>query len=155
MRDAYHSMACQAVPCLHPGSELVNPVPLRSRTCDLNCCATGPAPGPDFCSLLSGNSTLMIFKWTRGQLAHGHISQLPLQLNGPVTQGSYSLCRDCGEMEHPRVPQSVQSMRQTVRGTPKTLGCKFNLFFFNCQQSFIGHRRTRDVKRDVYKIATL
>ena len=30
--------------CLHPGSEPVNPGPLRSRTCELNCCATGPAP---------------------------------------------------------------------------------------------------------------
>ena len=27
MWDAYNSMACQAVPCLHPGSELVNPGP--------------------------------------------------------------------------------------------------------------------------------
>ena len=36
-------MACQAVPCPHPGFELVNPRPLRSRTCALNCCTTGPA----------------------------------------------------------------------------------------------------------------
>ena len=43
--DAYHSMAfCQAVPCLHPGSESSNPRPLRSRTCELNCCTTRPAP---------------------------------------------------------------------------------------------------------------
>ena len=44
MWDAYHSMACQAVPCLHPVSELANPRPLRSGTCKLNCCAPGPAP---------------------------------------------------------------------------------------------------------------
>ena len=42
-RDAYHSMACQAVPCLHPGSEPVNPG-RQSRTCALNRCASGPAP---------------------------------------------------------------------------------------------------------------
>ena len=34
--DAYHSMAVwQVVPCPHPGSELVNPGPLRSRMCAL------------------------------------------------------------------------------------------------------------------------
>ena len=35
---------CEAVACLHPGSEPVNPRPPRSRTCELNRCATGPAP---------------------------------------------------------------------------------------------------------------
>ena len=44
MWDAYHSMACQTVPCLPPGFEPANPGPLRSGTCELNCCATGPAP---------------------------------------------------------------------------------------------------------------
>ena len=44
MWDAYHSMVCQAVPCVHPGSELANPRPMRSGTCALNLCATGPAP---------------------------------------------------------------------------------------------------------------
>ena len=39
MWDAYHSMACQAVPCLHLGSKPANPG-RRSRTCALNCCAT-------------------------------------------------------------------------------------------------------------------
>ena len=43
MWDAYHSMACQAVPCPHPGSELANPGPQRSRTRTLNRCTTGPA----------------------------------------------------------------------------------------------------------------
>ena len=43
MWDAYHSMACQVVPCWHPGSEPANPGPLRSWTCKLNHCATGPA----------------------------------------------------------------------------------------------------------------
>ena len=38
MWDAYHSMAGQAVPCPHPGSQLP-----RRGTCELNCCATGPA----------------------------------------------------------------------------------------------------------------
>ena len=42
--DAYHSMACQAVPCLHPGSEPVNPGPRRSGMCKLNHCATRLAP---------------------------------------------------------------------------------------------------------------
>ena len=41
--DAYHSMACQVVPCPHSGSELVNPGH-QSRTCALNCCATRPDP---------------------------------------------------------------------------------------------------------------
>ena len=44
MWDAYHSMACQGVPCPNPGSEWANPGPLRSRTCALNCCTTGLAP---------------------------------------------------------------------------------------------------------------
>ena len=42
--DAYHSMACQAVPCPHLGSELGNPGPPRSGMCELYCCTTGPAP---------------------------------------------------------------------------------------------------------------
>uniref|UniRef100_A0A9L0TG69 SEC11 homolog C, signal peptidase complex subunit n=1 Tax=Equus caballus TaxID=9796 RepID=A0A9L0TG69_HORSE len=37
------SMACQVVPCPHPGSELANPGLPRSGTCELNCCATRPA----------------------------------------------------------------------------------------------------------------
>ena len=37
-------MACQAVPCLHPGSKPANPGPPRRGTCALNRCATGPAP---------------------------------------------------------------------------------------------------------------
>ena len=37
-------MACQTVPCPHLGSELANPGLPRSRTCELNCCASGPAP---------------------------------------------------------------------------------------------------------------
>ena len=41
MWDAYHSMACQAVTCPHPGSEPAKPGPPRSRPCELNCCATG------------------------------------------------------------------------------------------------------------------
>ena len=32
------------VPCLHPGSGPANPGPWRSRMCELNCCATRPAP---------------------------------------------------------------------------------------------------------------
>ena len=44
MWDAYHSMACQVVPCPHPGSEPANPRPLRSGTCELNRCAIRPAP---------------------------------------------------------------------------------------------------------------
>uniref|UniRef100_A0A9L0SQ92 Beta-1,4-galactosyltransferase n=1 Tax=Equus caballus TaxID=9796 RepID=A0A9L0SQ92_HORSE len=35
---------CQAVPCPHPGSEPANPGPPRSGTCELNRCATWPAP---------------------------------------------------------------------------------------------------------------
>ena len=35
---------CQVVPCLHLESKLVNPRPLRKRTCELSCCATRPAP---------------------------------------------------------------------------------------------------------------
>ena len=35
---------CQAVPCLHPGSEPAKPRLARSRTCALNHCATGLAP---------------------------------------------------------------------------------------------------------------
>ena len=46
MWDACHSMACQAVPCPHPGSEPANPRPRRCGTCELNCCATGPGPPP-------------------------------------------------------------------------------------------------------------
>ena len=38
VRDAYHSMACQAVPRQHAGSKLVNPGH-RSGMCALNCCS--------------------------------------------------------------------------------------------------------------------
>ena len=38
-----HSMACQVVPCLHPGSKPENPG-RQSGTCELNCCTTRPAP---------------------------------------------------------------------------------------------------------------
>ena len=41
--NAYHSMACQAVPCPHPGSEPRTPGSWRGM-CELNCCATGQAP---------------------------------------------------------------------------------------------------------------
>ena len=33
MWDTYHSMAGQVVPCLHPGSKLANPGPLRWNAC--------------------------------------------------------------------------------------------------------------------------
>ena len=33
MWDDYLSMACQVVPCLHPGSELANPGPLKPNVC--------------------------------------------------------------------------------------------------------------------------
>ncbi|XP_070466703.1 GPN-loop GTPase 2 isoform X1 [Equus przewalskii] len=46
MWDAYHSMACQAVPRPHPGSKPANPGPPRSGMCELNHCTTGPAPLP-------------------------------------------------------------------------------------------------------------
>ena len=51
MWDAYHSMTCQALPCPHQGSEPANLRPLRSRMCELNCCATGPAPKLPFFNL--------------------------------------------------------------------------------------------------------
>lgn len=34
---------------------------------------SGLPVGPNFCSLLCGNSNLAMFNWTRGQLAHGHV----------------------------------------------------------------------------------
>uniref|UniRef100_A0A9L0IML3 TBC1 domain containing kinase n=1 Tax=Equus asinus TaxID=9793 RepID=A0A9L0IML3_EQUAS len=37
-------MACQAVPCRHPGSKPANPGLWGSGTCELNRCATGSAP---------------------------------------------------------------------------------------------------------------
>ena len=49
MWDAYHSMACQAVPCPHLRSEPANPGPPRSGTSALNHCATGPGPAVPFC----------------------------------------------------------------------------------------------------------
>ena len=48
MWDTYHSMACQVVPCMHPGSQLANPGLLRSGTCALNRCSTRPAPGDHY-----------------------------------------------------------------------------------------------------------
>ena len=41
--DTCHSMVCQAVPCMHPGSKLVNSGG-QSGMCALNRCATGLAP---------------------------------------------------------------------------------------------------------------
>ena len=43
MWDAYHSMACQAVPRLHGDANQQTPG-RQSRMCTLNCCATGLAP---------------------------------------------------------------------------------------------------------------
>ena len=71
MWDAYHSMACQAVPCPHPGSEPVNPRPLRSRTCTLNRCATGLAQlyvlKYTFFGLPKDPIFFSIEQWLRGQ----------------------------------------------------------------------------------------
>uniref|UniRef100_A0A9L0IVR0 Large ribosomal subunit protein uL1m n=1 Tax=Equus asinus TaxID=9793 RepID=A0A9L0IVR0_EQUAS len=39
---------CQAIPCLHPGSQPANPRLLRSRMCELNHCTSRPAPTIDF-----------------------------------------------------------------------------------------------------------
>ena len=58
MWDAYHRIACQAVPCLHPGSEPAN-LGLPKRMWELNCCATGPAPQP---SHLNRSSDIKIFE---------------------------------------------------------------------------------------------
>ena len=44
MWDAYHSMACEAVPCPHWGSAPANPGPQRSEMCKVNLCATWLAP---------------------------------------------------------------------------------------------------------------
>ena len=44
LAHSYVCMACQAVPCPHPGFEPVNLRPPRSRTCELNRCATRPNP---------------------------------------------------------------------------------------------------------------
>ena len=42
MQDAYHSMACQVIPCLHLGSEAANPGSWN-RTCKINRCASRSA----------------------------------------------------------------------------------------------------------------
>ena len=64
MWDAYHCMACQAVSCLHLGSEQANPGPPRSRTCKLNYCATRPAPS------LSPNLDLLQKSWNPAPSPH-------------------------------------------------------------------------------------
>ena len=46
--DTFLSMVCQAVPCPHPGSQVAKPGQPRSGTCELNRCATGPAPRINF-----------------------------------------------------------------------------------------------------------
>ena len=43
MWDAYHSMACQAVPCPHLGSE-PRSLGCQRGTCEINCCPSGPSP---------------------------------------------------------------------------------------------------------------
>ena len=69
MWDAYHSMACQAVPCPHPGSEPANPrppkhnvrtEPLRHRASPGSCKFLREGRNPDFyvkapCLLNVGN----------------------------------------------------------------------------------------------------
>ena len=62
MWDAYHGMACQAVPCPHPGSEPMNPGPPRIRTCELNCCATGLAPAICFCSTVLLSTSILLYQ---------------------------------------------------------------------------------------------
>ena len=80
MWDAYHSMTCQAVPCPHPGSELANPEPLRSRMRALNRCTPGwPHPCPFLYSPITSpfHSYLCesLNRW-RGQLVRHHTSNL-------------------------------------------------------------------------------
>src|SRR3712207_6991082 len=59
---------CQVVPCPHLGSELANPRPLRSGTCELNCCTTGPAPEHNL------NIVPLDRKSTRLNSSHANIS---------------------------------------------------------------------------------
>ena len=59
MWNPYHSMACQAVPCLHPGSEPVKPGLPRRGMCALNRCATGQ-PSAHFLNKLKHKSPAVI-----------------------------------------------------------------------------------------------
>ena len=100
MWDAYHSMACQVVPCLHLGSEAANPRPPRSGTCELNRCTTGPAPDsqhfwdlfqrslkiPKSISIDSSNATSCLFPRYREKLSKG-------QARGPKEPFSFSAKR--------------------------------------------------------------
>ena len=113
--DTYHSVACQAVPCLHPGSEPVNPGPPRSRTWELNPCATVPAPtyflkhiasvliltGPlvfqllcfkTRCHFRSGKSNLRasFTKLVRSALI---FNSLQSSTRGTLRKGLYQLCK--------------------------------------------------------------
>ena len=83
MWDAYHSMACQAVPCPHQGSKPANPC-RWSRTCTLNHCATRPAPETKpFCPwscLLDFMPSLPTLPGTRGPVFQSSVSLLlPLE----------------------------------------------------------------------------
>ena len=87
MWDTYHSMACQVVPCLHPGFELANPGPLRRGMCALNRCATGPAPK---CLFKSHQVSGFILKSERrlSMPAGGKQAQLPSGLDS----GTFLVC---------------------------------------------------------------
>ena len=68
-------MACQAVPCPHPGSEPANPGPPRSGTCELNHCATKLAPHlPSFYPLDCAMSFHLAIPTLAQGLAHSSCS---------------------------------------------------------------------------------
>ena len=130
MWDAYYSMACQAVPCPHPGSKPANPRANRSGTCALHCGATSPAPYSFFLSWqisLSGNFSAYVNLYL---CVNGH-SFFPQGLNSPRRSEApvpdtppFSVVCPCGENTAgsalsrvvPTLPSCVAAFIQGQRG---------------------------------------
>ena len=60
MWDAYHSMACQAVPCLHLGSEPANPKPPKWNVHTQPLCHWA---GPSAWALMHRTGTTLLCSW--------------------------------------------------------------------------------------------
>src|SRR3712207_8015653 len=78
MWDAYHSMACQAVPCPHLGSEPGNPRPPGSGMCEPNRCATGQARSEEHTSELQSRQYLVCrLLLEKKKITHHYCTPLP------------------------------------------------------------------------------
>ena len=115
-------MACQAEPCPHLGSKPVNPRPLRSGTCAVNCCATGLAPWPVLPPCRAE---------APGRLAPGGLSQMTWDMHTAVlTQCASPVWLLVSEDPHKDLlrPHTVPSLGKLKEKTDTQLGSQMQSF---------------------------